>query len=86
MTTTGKHADSRSTGFNLGFPSSDRPYPLPEIAISGRTATFEGVGVKWPIVDGGEGFEKDTAETDDGVRRRNMRTYSGDLKVVPPHR
>ena len=41
------------------------------------------MGMKWTIVDGGEGFEKDTVETDDGVRKRKMRTYAGDLKVAP---
>lgn len=86
MTTTGKHADSRSTGFNMGFHSSDRPYPLTEIAIFGRTATFEGMGMKWTIVDGDEGFGKDTVETDDGERKGKMRTCAGDLKVVPRHR
>ena len=67
----------------MGFPSSDRPYPLTDIAIDGKTATFEEMGMKWTIVDGGEGWEKDTVETDDGVRKRKMRTWAGDLKVGP---
>jgi hypothetical protein len=81
---TGKQVDSWTNGFNMGFPSSDRPYPLTDIAIEGKTATFEGMGMKWTIVDGGEGWEKDTVETDDGVRKRAMRTYAGDLKVGTP--
>lgn len=81
---TGKQVDNWSTGFNMGFPASDRPFPLTDIAIDGKTATFEGMGMKWTIVDGGEGFEKDTVETDDGVRKRTMRTYAGDLKVGVP--
>jgi len=81
---TGKQVDNWSTGFNMGFPSSDRPYPLTEIAIDGKTATFEGMGMKWTIVDGGEGYEKDSVVTDDGTRKRTMRTYAGDLKVGIP--
>ena len=81
---TGKQVDNWSNGFNMGFPSSDRPYPLTNIAIEGKTATFEGMGMKWTVVDGGEGWEKDTVETDDGVRKRTMRTYAGDLRVGIP--
>lgn len=81
---TGKQVDSWSTGFNMGFPASDRPYPLTGIAIDGKTATFEGMGLRWTVVDGGEGFEKDSVETDDGVRKRSLRTYAGDLKVGSP--
>ncbi len=81
---TGKQVDNWANGFNMGFPTSDRPYPLTSIAIDGKTATFEGMGMKWTIVDGGEGWEKDTVETDDGTRKRPMRTYAGDLKVGIP--
>lgn len=81
---TGKQVDSWTNGFNMGFPASDRPYPLTDIVIDGKTAKFEGMGLSWTIVDGGEGWEKDTVETDDGVRRRTMRTYEGDLKVGVP--
>lgn len=80
---TGKQVDNWANGFNMGFPPSDRPYPLTDIVVDGKTATFEGMGMKWTIVDGGEGYEKDTVETDDGTRKRKMRTYAGDLKVVP---
>ena len=81
---TGKQVDNWSNGFNMGFPSSDRPYPLTDIAIDGKRATFDGMGMKWTIVDGGEGWEKDTVETDDGTRKRTMRTHAGDLKVGIP--
>lgn len=80
---TGKQVDNWANGFNMGFPPSDRPYPLTDIVIDGKTATFEGMGMRWTVVDGGEGYEKDTVETDDGVRKRKMRTYAGDLKVAP---
>lgn len=80
---TGKQVDNWANGFNMGFPSSDRPYPLTDIAIEGKTATFEGMGMKWTIVDGGEGWEKDSVETDDGTRKRTMKTYAGELKVGP---
>ena len=81
---TGKEVDSWTNGFNMGFPPSDRPHSLTDIVIEGKTATFEGMGMKWTVVDGGEGYEKDSVVTDDGTRKRTMRTYAGDLKVGVP--
>ena len=81
---TGKQVDNWSVGFNMGFPPSDKPFPITNIAIDGKTATFEAIGMKWTVVDGGEGYEKDTVEIDDGARKRVMKTYGGDLKVGVP--
>ncbi len=64
---------------HAGRIASSRPGP----PSGGRGSRTFRRGVKWTIVDGGEGFEKDTVETDDGVRKRKMRTYAGNLKVVP---
>ncbi len=81
---TGKQVDSWNVGFNMGFPPADKPFPITNIRIEGKTARFDAIGMSWTVVDGGEGYEKDTVETDDGVRKRPMKTYGGDLKVGVP--
>jgi hypothetical protein len=38
--------------------------------------------MKWTIIDGGEGYTKDTVKIDDGFGIKDMRLYDGDLKIV----
>jgi predicted CXXCH cytochrome family protein len=70
-------------GFNMmeGPPPSG-PYPMTGLVITGNTARFEAFNMKWTVIDGGEGHNKDRVTIDDGVRQKDMRLYGGDLKVV----
>ena len=78
-----KRVDNWLMGFNMmeGPPPSG-PYPATNISIQGNTARFDAFDMKWTIVDGGAGYEKDRVTINDGARQRDMRLYGGDLKVV----
>ncbi len=71
-------------GFSMmeGPPPSG-PYPMTNIVIKGDTATFEAFGMKWTIMDGGEGYAKDRVTVDDGFRPREMKVYDGDIRIGP---
>jgi hypothetical protein len=70
-------------GFSMmeGPPPSG-PYPMNNIDIRGNTATFTAFGMKWTIIDGGEGYAKDTVKIDDGFSVKDMKMYGGDLSIV----
>jgi hypothetical protein len=75
-------------GFNMaggggGFPVAGQPYPLTNIRIDGRTATFELQGSKWTITDGGDSWDKDTIEIESGGRKREGKFYGGNVTVTP---
>jgi hypothetical protein len=78
-----KQVDNWLMGFSMmeGPPPSG-PYPINNIAIRGNTATFTAFGMKWTVVDGGEGYAKDTVRIDDGFKSRKMKMYGGDLSVL----
>jgi hypothetical protein len=78
-----KRVDNWLMGFSMmeGPPPSG-PYPMNNIDIRGNTATFKAFGMTWAVIDGGEGYAKDTVKIDDGFRIRDMKLYGGDLRVV----
>jgi len=78
-----KQVDNWLMGFSMmeGPPPSG-PYPMNNIDIRGNTATFTAFGMKWTVVDGGEGYAKDTVRIDDGFKSRKMKMYGGDLSVL----
>ena len=78
-----KQVDNWLMGFSMmeGPPPSG-PYPMNNIDIRGNMATFTAFGMKWTIVDGGEGYAKDTVRIDDGFKSRKMKMYGGDLSVL----
>ena len=41
----------------------------------------EAFRMKWTIVDGGPGFEKDSVTVDDGFRAKPLKLYAGDLTI-----
>ena len=55
---------------------------MTEIEIRGNTATFTAFDMKWTIIDGGEGYARDTVKIDDGFQTREMKLYAGDFKIV----
>ena len=75
--------------WHMGFsmmeePPPSGPYPMKNLTIEGSTARFEAFGMKWTVVDGGEGHASDRVTVDDGFRVKEMKTYGGDLQVGPP--
>jgi hypothetical protein len=78
-----KKVDNWLMGFSMmeGPPPSG-PYPMTDIHISGNTATFSAFGMSWTVVDGGEGYAKDTVMIDDGYKSRAMKMFGGDLRVL----
>ncbi len=78
----------KSANWFMGFsmmegPPPSGPYPMTNLVIEGNTARFEAFGMKWTVVDGGEGYAKDRVTVDDGFRPREMKMYDGDLRVGP---
>jgi predicted CXXCH cytochrome family protein len=78
-----KQVDNWLMGFSMmeGPPPSG-PYPMTDIEIRGNMAMFTAFGMKWTVIDGGEGYAKDTVKIDDGFRKREMKLYGGDFKIV----
>jgi len=70
-------------GFSMmeGPPPSG-PYPMSNLVVEDNSARFEAFGMKWTVVDGGEGYAKDRVTVDDGFKPREMKMYGGDLRVV----
>ena len=62
----------------------DAPLPMTNISIEGNTARFEAFGMKWTIIDGGEGYEKDKIVVDDGYKTlETKKLYGGDIRIGP---
>ena len=78
-----KQVDNWLMGFSMmeGPPPSG-PYPMNNIDIRENTATFTAFDMKWTIIDGGDGYTKDTVKIDDGFRIKDMKMYGGDLRIV----
>ncbi len=78
-----KRVENWLMGFSMmeGPPPSG-PYPMTHIDIKGNRSTFEAFGMKWTIIDGGEGHGKDRVKIDDGFKIRDMKLYGGDLRIV----
>lgn len=72
-----------SIGFNMGFPMAEKPYPITNIDVRGRTASFEFQGATWTIKDGGESWEDDSITIQDHRGTRPLRFYAGNARVVP---
>ncbi len=70
-------------GFSMmeGPPPSG-PYPMTRIHITEDKATFNAFGMTWTVIDGGEGYARDTVKVDDGFQVRSMQMYGGDLHIA----
>jgi hypothetical protein len=69
-------------GFSMAAePAPSGPYPMKGLAIEGATARFEAFGMKWTVVDGGQGYAQDWVTVDDGFKPSVMKLYGGDLQV-----
>lgn len=78
-----KQVDNWLMGFSMmeGPPPSG-PYPMTDIQIRGNMAMFSAFGMKWTVIDGGEGYAKDTVKIDDGFRIKEMKLHGGDFKIL----
>lgn len=78
-----KEVDNWLMGFSImDEPPPSGPYPMTDIRVSGNRATFSAFGMRWTVVDGGEGYARDTVTIDDGFKSRTMNMYGGDLSVL----
>jgi predicted CXXCH cytochrome family protein len=78
-----KQVDNWLMGFSMmEEPPPSGPYPMTGIEIRGNQAMFTAFGMKWTVIDGGQGYAKDTVKIDDGFRTKGMKLYGGDLRVV----
>jgi predicted CXXCH cytochrome family protein len=78
-----KQVDNWLMGFSMmeGPPPSG-PYPMTDIQIRGNMVMFTAFGMKWTVIDGGEGYAKDTVKIDDGFKVKEMKLYGGDFNIV----
>ena len=67
----------------LNHDAVEAHHPATKIAITGNTATFEALGMKWAVVVGGKGYESDSITVDDGFRKKPLRLYAGGLQIAP---
>jgi hypothetical protein len=78
--------DNWMLGFNMtmggDFPRAGEAYPITNVRISGRTATFEFSGATWTITDGGPTWTADTIDIRDYRGTRRAQFYGGDVRVV----
>ena len=71
-------------GLDMAGAPKDAPLPMTNISIEGNTARFEAFGMKWTIIDGGEGYEKDKIVVDDGYKTlETKKLYGGDIRIGP---
>jgi hypothetical protein len=71
-------------GLDMEGAPKDAPLPMTNISIKGNTALFEAFGMKWTIIDGGEGYEKDKIVVDDGYKTlETKKLYNGDIRIGP---
>lgn len=79
--------DNWMLGFTMtmggGFPRAGEAYPITNVRVAGRTATFEFSGATWTITDGGPSWKADTIDIRDYRGTRRARFYGGDVRVVP---
>jgi hypothetical protein len=68
---------------DMSGQAPDREAPVTDLVVDGRTATFEAFGMRWRVVDGGEGAALDTVEIDDGFRKKTPKFTAGDFRVGP---
>ena len=71
-------------GLDMEGAPKDAPLPMTNISIEEKTARFEAFGMKWIIIDGGEGYEKDKIVVDDGYKTlETKKLYNGDIRIGP---
>jgi hypothetical protein len=71
-------------GLDMEGVPKDTPFPMTDLEFEGKTARFDAFGMRWTVVDGGEGLASDKVIVNDGFRSSEIRKlYAGDLWVGP---
>ncbi len=71
-------------GLDMQGTPKDTPFPMTDIEFDGKTARFEAFGVRWTVVDGGDGYQHDKIVVNDGFRTTEpLKLYAGNLWVGP---
>jgi hypothetical protein len=71
-------------GLDMAGAPRDAPLPMTNLSIEGNTARFEAFGMKWTVVDGGDGYASDRIVVDDGYKTLDTKKlYGGDVRVGP---
>lgn len=64
----------------------NKPYgeklPVSEVEIHGKTVLFKAGSKYYILIDGGEGYQNDTAIVNDGVRDYMVELYDGDISIT----
>ena len=67
----------------LNREAMEADHPASNIVITGNTATFTALGMKWTVVVGGKGYQSDAITVDDGFRKKPLKLYAGGLRLEP---
>jgi hypothetical protein len=71
-------------GLNMEGAPRDTPFPMSDIEFDGKTVRFEAFGMRWTVVDGGDGYEHDKVIVNDGFRTSEVKKlYAGGVWVGP---
>jgi hypothetical protein len=71
-------------GLDMEGVPKDTPFPMTDIVFDGKTVRFDAFGMRWTIIDGGDGLASDKVIVNDGFRSSEIRKlYAGDLWVGP---
>ena len=71
-------------GLDMEGAPKDVPMPMSDIEFDGRTVRFEAYGMRWTVIDGGDGYASDRITVNDGFRTSDVKKlYAGDLWVGP---
>jgi hypothetical protein len=67
----------------LNREAMEADHPASNIVITGNTATFTALGMKWAVVVGGKGYQSDAITVDDGFRKKPLKLSAGGLRLEP---
>jgi hypothetical protein len=71
-------------GLDMEGVPKDTPFPMTDLEFEGKTARFDAFGMRWTVVDGGDGLANDKVIVNDGFRSSEIRKlFAGDLWVGP---
>lgn len=71
-------------GLDMEGAPKDAPVPMTELRFDGKTVHFDAFGMRWTVVDGGEGFAQDKIVVNDGFRTTEpLKLYAGNVWVGP---
>ena len=71
-------------GLDMEGVPKDTPFPMTDLVFDGKTARFDAFGMRWTVVDGGDGYQHDKIIVNDGFRTSEVKKlYAGNLWIGP---